>query len=232
MSSTEKQPIILFACKVFQSMVEPILSNGLFDEITYLDYGLHRVPDNLTSALQEKINEVKIPSVIVLGYGLCGNGLKGIQSRDHTLLIPRVDDCIAVLLGSYQTYRKEFVKEPGTYYLTKGWLEAGSDPLKEFHEVKEKYGEKDAQWIMDTQYQHYRRLVFIAHRQTDLDAYRAQAHEVAAYCNRWDMDYQEILGSDSYIRRLVKTAVSLDKADPDFLVIPPGKEVLQEMFIR
>ena len=56
-----------------------------------------------------------------------------------------------MLLGSYQNYMQEFTREPGTYYLTKGWLEAGSDPLKEYHEVREKYGDQDAEWIMDTQ---------------------------------------------------------------------------------
>ena len=232
MSNAEKVPRILIACRVLESMLETILPEGLFDHVAFLDYGLHRVPDKLTFAVQEAIDAVETPSLIVLGYGLCGNGLKGIQSRQHTLLVPRTDDCIAILLGSYQTYLKEFEKEPGTYYLTKGWLEAGSDPLKEYHEVKEKYGETDAQWIMDTQYQNYSRLVFIAHKQSDLDEYRFRAKEVADYCERWDMNYQEILGSDRYVRRLVETAASLDKADQDFLIITPGGEVRQEMFIR
>jgi hypothetical protein len=135
-------------------------------------------------------------------------------------------------LGSYRAYTQEFNKEPGTYYLTKGWLEAGSDPLKEYHEVREKYGEEDAQWIMDTQYQNYKRLVFIAHQQADLETYRSRAQDVAAYCERWGMDYQEILGSDRYFQRLVEVAASLDQADQDFLVIPPGQEIRQEMFIR
>jgi hypothetical protein len=229
---TEELPTIMIACRVFETMLETILPDGLFDQISYLDYGLHRVPDKLTQALQNEIDQVETPSLIVLGYGLCGNGLKGIQSRKHTLLIPRTDDCIAILLGSYHSYIQEFEKEPGTYYLTKGWLESGSDPLKEYHEVKEKYGEKDAHWIMDTQYQHYQRLVFIAHQQSDLDSYRPRAKEVAAYCQRWDMDYEEVLGSDKYVRRLVEIAASLDKADQDFLVIPPGIEIRQEMFIR
>ncbi len=222
----------MIACRVFESMLDRFLPEGSFDQVTYLDYGLHRVPEKLAWAVQQEINAVETPSLIVLGYGLCGNGLKGIQSRQHTLLIPRTDDCIAILLGSYATYLEEFSKEPGTYYLTKGWLEAGSDPLKEYHEVREKYGEEDAQWIMDTQYQHYKRLVFIAHQQEDLDGYRPRAQEVADYCQRWNMDYQEVLGSDRYVRRLIETAVSLDQADHDFLVIPPGKIVEQEMFLR
>ncbi|MFO7943729.1 MAG: DUF1638 domain-containing protein [Anaerolineales bacterium] len=225
-------PVIFIACKVFESMLSTEQQESLFDQVTYLDYGLHRVPDKLTHTVQEAIDEVHEPSLIVLGYGLCGNGLKGIQSRKHTLLIPRTDDCIAILLGSYQSYLKHFNQEPGTYYLTKGWLEAGSDPLKEYREVREKYGEEDAQWIMDTQYQHYKRLVLVAHQQDELEEYRPQAQEVAAYCSRWGMDYQEILGSDRYLARLLETAASLDKADEDFLVIPPQNEIRQEMFVR
>lgn len=232
MSPAERLPINFIACRIFESMMETILPEDLFQHITYLDYGLHRVPGNLTSEVQKAIDQLETPSLIVLGYGLCGNGLKGIQSRQHTLLIPRTDDCIAVLLGSYQRYLEEFDRQPGTYYLTKGWLEAGSDPLKEYQEVKEKYGEKDARWIMDTQYQHYQRLVLVAHQTSELETYRPQARQVADYCQRWGMDYQEILGSDRYVQRLVETAVSLDSADEDFLVIPPGGEIQQEMFLR
>ena len=46
------------------------------------------------------------------------------------------------------------------------------------------------------------------------------------------MEYQEVLGSDHYIQRLVETAASLEKTDQDFIIIEPGGEVRQEMFIR
>ena len=67
----------------------------------------------------------------MLGYSLCGNGLERINAGQHFLLIPRTDDCIAILLGFYQAYRPEMDKESGTYYLSKGWLEAGTNPLAE-----------------------------------------------------------------------------------------------------
>jgi hypothetical protein len=121
---------------------------------------------------------------------------------------------------------------PGTYYLSKGWLESGSHPLKEYEEYVPRYGEKEAMWIMDQQYQHYERLALVAHSQEDLDAYRPQAQDVARFCERWGMRYEEILGSDAYVRRLVEVAASLDQADGDFLVIPPGGEILQEQFMR
>ena len=94
---------------------------------------------------------------------------------------------------------------------------------------------------MDQQYQHYERLVLVAHSQADLETYRPQAQEVARFCERWGMRYEEILGSDGYVRRLVEVAAELASngdghhcrsADSDFLVIPPGGEIRQEQFMR
>lgn len=232
MSDNHKLPIVGISCKVFEGLIDRFLPSELSDQITFLDYGLHRVPQKLSWAVQSQIDEIEMPSLIILGYGLCGNGLDGIKARKHTLLIPRTDDCIAILLGSYSRYMKEFTSEPGTYYLTKGWLESGSDPLKEYKEVSEKYGPDQAEWIMDTQYQHYKRLAFIAHQEADLFEYRPSAKEVAAYCERWEMSYEEILGSDKYVRRLVEIALNLDKLDSEFLVVPPGGTLKQEAFLR
>jgi hypothetical protein len=232
MANHDKLPVVAISCKVFEGLIDRFFPSELVEQITFLDYGLHRVPNKLTFTVQNSIDEIDTPSLIVLGYGLCGNGLDGIKAKKHTLLIPRTDDCIAILLGSYSRYIQEFTSEPGTYYLTKGWLESGSNPLKEYHEISEKYGPKEADWIMDTQYQNYKRLAFIAHQEADLFKYRPSAKEVAAYCERWGMVYEEILGTDKYVRRLVEVAINLDELDSEFLVVPPGGTLTQEAFLR
>ncbi len=232
MASPQKLPVVILACEIMKSMLPDLLPDGLVDQLTYFDYGLHRVPNKLTWTLQEAIDSIETPSLIVLGYGLCGNGLNGIRARQHTLLIPRVDDCIAILLGSHKKYMQEFEAVPGTYYLSKGWLESGSHPLKEYHEYVEKYGEKDAAWVMDQQYRHYDRLALVAHTPADIDKYRAQAEAVARYCEQWGMRYEEILGSDVYVRRMIEVIAALEKADDDFVIVPPGGEIRQEQFIR
>jgi len=232
MSSPEKLPVVILACEIMKSMLPDLLPDDLAQDVTYFDYGLHRVPTKLTWTLQDAIDSIETPSLIVLGYGLCGNGLNGVQARQHTLLIPRTDDCIAILLGSHKKYMHEFESVPGTYYLSKGWLESGSHPLKEYHEYVEKYGEKDAAWVMDQQYQHYERLALVAHTPEDIDEYRAQAEAVARYCEQWGMRYEEILGSDVYVRRMVEVAAALQTADDDFVIVPPGGEIRQQQFIR
>ncbi|MHC4687605.1 MAG: DUF1638 domain-containing protein, partial [Planctomycetota bacterium] len=163
MSSSGKIPVVIIACRVLQSMLEKLLPERLADRTVFMDYGLHRVPANMTRELQDTMDAIKDPSLVVLGYGLCGNGLDGIVAGKHRLLIPKVDDCIAILLGSRQAYIREFTAVPGTYYLSKGWLESGSHPLKEYEEYAQKYGAEEAAWIMDQQYRNYERLVLVAH---------------------------------------------------------------------
>jgi Protein of unknown function (DUF1638) len=235
-----ERPVVVISCQVLQDLLVPLvqaLPAGLVREVTFMDYGLHRVPGKMTGTLQEVIDRIEEPSVVVLGYGLCGNGLNGLRAGRHALLVPRVDDCIALLLGSRRAYIREFEAVPGTYYLSKGWLESGSHPLKEYEEYVPKYGPKQAMWIMDQQYQNYERLALVAHSQEDLEKYRPQAQEVGRFCERWGMRYEEILGSDRYVRRLVEVAAAPGTAaEPaaggEFLVVPPGGEVGQEQFIR
>ena len=224
--------IVVIACKVFKDLIERHIPAELSHRVAYLDYGLHRVPVNLNQSLQETMDTIEQPSLILLGYGLCGNGLNGIRAGKHVLLVPRTDDCIAILLGSYTEYIHQFSKIPGTIYLSKGWLESGSNPLQEYQEYVSKYGEETAIWLMDQQYQHYERLVFVAHNQQDLEEYRTRVLDVAQFCKRWNMRYEEILGSEDYIRLLVETALDKNFVSDDFVLVKPGGEIHQDQFIR
>jgi hypothetical protein len=230
---TESQSLVVISCRVLQDMLEGLLPAGLAGRVTFLDYGLHRTPAQMTPTLQAMLEELPAPSRVVLGYGLCGNGTHTLRAGRHTLFLPRVNDCIALLLGSHEAYIREFEAEPGTYYLSKGWLESGSQPLKEYQECVARYGRESADWIMDLQYRNYKRLALVAHSQADLERYRPQAQEIARFCaERWGFRYEEILGSDAYVRRLAALAVAPDETDRDFICVPPGGEIHQDQFAR
>jgi hypothetical protein len=215
-------PIIFIACRVFEALLSRHIPAELKDRVTFMDYGLHASPKKLRKTLQAEIDSITTPSLIVLAYGMCGNGLKDIQSGIHTLLMPKTEDCIAIFLGSDEAYRAEFNANPGTYYLTGGWLEAGSDPLKEYEKYVEKYGQTTADFVMNEQYKNYKRIALVGHSDEDLSAYRERAMQVAEYAKRWGMTYHEISGSDGYIRRLVEVATDLSKVNDAFLLIPPN----------
>jgi hypothetical protein len=225
-------PLVVLACRVLQSMMERHLQQT-GTPATFMDYGLHRTPQLMTPALQEVLDGMVEPSTVIVGYGLCGNGLAGLKSGRHTLIVPRADDCIMMLLGSYARYIEEFSAEPGTYYLTKGWLESGSNPMKEHGEYLQRYDQETADWLIDEQYKNYQRIVLVAPSQAELEAYRARAMEVAEFCNRrWGFRYEERLGSEAFIEQLMTEAHQLHQSSDDFLVIPPGGEIRQDMFFR
>ncbi|MGZ9166626.1 MAG: DUF1638 domain-containing protein [Anaerolineales bacterium] len=92
--------------------------------------------------MQEKIDQAsQHADVLLLGYGLCSMAVVGLHATTSHLVIPRVDDCIAIFLGSCKAYKEQSQQEPGTYDLTKGWIEAGDTPFQENHRLVEKYGE-------------------------------------------------------------------------------------------
>jgi hypothetical protein len=104
MISVTKRPIVVVACQVFQDLFVRFATLSEVQKFIFLDYGLHCVPRKLNQVVQETVDSLVEPSLIVLGYGLCGNGLHGIRAGKHTLLISRSDDCVAILLGSYARY--------------------------------------------------------------------------------------------------------------------------------
>ena len=232
MTDPTSRPIVVLACKVFKDLFDRLVQAGTIRQFIYLEYGLHNYPKKLNEAVQESLDALAEPSLVVLGYGLCGNGLDGIQAGKHTLLISRADDCIAIFLGSYERYQMEFKAESATYYLTKGWLESGSDPLREYRKYVERYGAAKADWLIDHLYHNYKRIVLVAHSQEDLDTYRGRAREVAKFCERWGMRYEEILGSTNFFERLMQASSIPELAAGDLILVPPGGELRQKQFLR
>lgn len=110
---------LVIACATVIEEMSPFLPENVSSET--LDFGLHLQPNHLKKALQEKIDRASLHAdVLLLGYGLCSLAVVGLRATTAHLVIPRVDDCIAIFLGSCNAYREQTQKEPGTYYLTKG----------------------------------------------------------------------------------------------------------------
>lgn len=220
---------MVLACRALENVLAPHV--GADVRVIYKEYGLHVRPDTMAPALQAELDALPEPSTVLIGYGLCGGGLAGLRAGVHELIIPRTDDCIAILLGSRAAYRAAFDEHPGTYYLTKGWLESGSHPLAEHAAFVQLYGEARAGRLMDMMYRNYTRLCFIAGEPADLERYGPLAREVAAFCEaRWGMAYEERVGSDALVARLMAAPGRRDGLAKDLLIVPPGGTVRAEMF--
>jgi hypothetical protein len=231
---SEKQPILIIACAIFREVLNTLIADRSASVI-FMDYGLHLTPQKMKTAIQAHIDALNKPHLVLIGYGLCGNGLVGLQSRQHTLVIPRVDDCIALFLGSRAAYLRAFQDNPATYYLTPGWIECGGEPWSAYQECSAKYGPDKAAWIGDAMYRHYRRLCFVAFTQEELGKYRPRALQIADFCREhWGWQYEERVGSDALIRRLIRSGAGIAEipgSNGEFVVVEPGQEVRQESFM-
>jgi hypothetical protein len=214
----------LIACEVFKDEFEAISPPDLTR--SYLPQGLHRTPGKMPAAIKESLDGIG-PEVetVVLGYGLCSNGVVGVASRTASLIVPRVHDCIALLLGSRERYEEEVAACPGTYYITPGWALYGSTSLSSYkNEYLPKYGEEDARYIAQELLKNYKRVALIDHGVGDMQAARAHAAEMAEV---FGLAYQEIPGSLEYIRRLVNGPWD----DGDFVVVEPGTAISPTPFM-
>jgi hypothetical protein len=208
--------IIVIACPTVIEELKPLLPSAI--DVRTLDFGLHVNPEKLRQVLQAEIDSVdQEATTIILGYGLCSNAAVGLRTVNSTLVIPRVDDCIAIFLGSTQTYRDQARKAPGTYYLTKGWIEVSDTPFEEHKRMVERYGKRRADRVMAVMLKNYTRLAYIDTGCKDQEQYRDHARKTAA---KFNLNYEEIPGSLRLIRKMIQ-----GPWDEDFVVVPPGQMV-------
>ncbi len=225
------RPTVVISCSVLNDLLGKRLPAGI--PVTWMDITLHNTPKKLAAALQERIDALSEPSTIIVGYGLCGNGLVGVKSGVHTLVIPRTHDCVAIFLGSHQRYVERFFASANTYYLTKGWLDARDEPLSDYLDYVKQFDEETADYLVEMKYKHYRKLCMVGFSQQELDGCRADAMKVADFCKqRFGMEYEETIGTTELIEALISMPERIDSGDEEFVVVPPGGEITLDMFLR
>lgn len=213
----------VIACATVIEDMLPILPQDVTHEV--LDFGLHLDPNSLKQVLQDKINEASADvDVLLLGYGLCSMAVVGLTATTATLVIPRVDDCTAIFLGSCHAYQREHQKEPGTYYLTKGWIEVGDTPFDEHNLLVERYGKAKAERMTKLMLKNYTRLALINTGQYEIEKYREYSKKTA---KTFDLRFEEIEGSSNMIEQMLT-----GPWDDDFVVIRPGESVKYAQFTR
>ena len=212
----------VLACATVMEEMLPLMPPDMPREV--LDFGLHVNPASLKAALQAAIDASTAEAdVIVLGYGFCSMAVVGLQARGRTLVVPHVDDCISIFLGSRDEYRRQTRAEPGTYYLTKGWIEVGDTPFSEYDRLVERYGATRAERLIRLSIKHYTRLALIDTGRGDMSSYRDFTRALA---HRWDLRFEEIQGSNQLVRKML-----FGPWDDDFVVISPGETIRLEHFL-
>jgi hypothetical protein len=206
----------VIACATVLEEMLPLMPPGM--KYQRLEFGLHNEPDKLKKSLQEAIDAVE-PDIdtVLLGYGLCSRSVTGLKSEKCTLVIPKIDDCIGIFLGSLDEYNRQHRSQPGTLYYTKGWIEAHENPHDQMPDLVKKYGEAKAQSYFKILIKNYTRMVFINTGNYKIESYRERIQTSAKELN---LRYEEIKGSNALIKKML-----LGQWDGDFVIAPPGKVI-------
>jgi hypothetical protein len=211
-------------------------------DVEFLPKGLHDIgSDGMRDRLQAVLDRVDAAryEAVLFGYGLCNNGLVGLQARAIPLVFPRAHDCITMFLGDKQRYLEYFYQNPGVYFMTTGWVErnetgefrqasvqhkSGMD--LSFEELVAKYGEDNARFLYEQlgqqlreQPRNYRQMTFIEMGIEPDDRFEQRTREEAA---KRGWAFEKIQGDLSLVKRLVDGPWDAD----DFLVVPAGGRVV------
>jgi hypothetical protein len=228
----------LIACEIFYREFSAALARSphLVDA-EFLPKGLHDVGTcEMRNRLQNAVDRVDSGyDAILIGYGLCNNGIVGLTSRATSLIIPRAHDCITLFLGSKERYLEYFQSNPGVYFQTTGWIERGEvngelsqlaigQKLKlkqSFEEMVAHYGEENARYLWEqlgSLEKNYRKMTFIEMGIEPDGSFERVAAEKAR-ARSWE--YEKVQGDMSMFYRLVNGIWN----EQQFLVVPPGCRV-------
>jgi len=228
---------LLIACEVlYREVCLAVAYSRNIVDIEFVTQGLHDIESDEMCGRLQKIADTPEPgkySAILLGYGLCNNGIVGLTAKQSRIVVPRAHDCIALFLGSKERYREYFDNNPGTYFKTSGWIERDRVNMesmpstkmgklgldKTYQEYVNIYGEENARYIMDALgggLANYSKYAYIEFDFAKCLGYDKQTEKEAAE-KKWK--FQRLPGD----MRLIKMLVDGDWPEEEFLTLNPGQ---------
>lgn len=213
---------LVIGCRSTESELFAALkkTNTVYD-IVWIEARLHNVKKKLNKALSDLISEATDYNTILFATGFCGNSILGLESQHARLIIPRVDDCASLLIGSAKK-KSDFL---GSYFLTECWLKSEGNIWDEYKRTVARYGTKRADAIFQTMFAHYKRVTILDTGCYDLVKTRETAAEIA---KAFSLELNILPGTLSYLEDLLTGNWDSDR----FLIVPPRNKISAEDLIR
>lgn len=193
-------------------------------EFQFVSMGLHLHPEKLHRELQKLSDQSRGYSRIILGFGLCGGAANQLRAPGCQLTIPRVHDCIPLLLGSISQYRQLSDQNIGTFYLSGGWIEGEHSFINEYRRICQKFGSPKALHILNQIFENYNQLTYITTGHPREEINLSESQNLAQLLNL-TLAIQE--GSPQYFEKIIYGPWD----DADFINIAPGGIVDEQDFL-
>lgn len=229
----------LISCEIFyRELCWAVARSPNTVDIEFLPKGLHDIgSEGMSARLQAVLDRVDDPryEAVLLGYGLCNNGIAGLRSGKYRLIVPRAHDCITLFLGSSERYLEYFNSHPGVYFETTGWMERGKADGElsqlsvgkvlgvgqSYEDLVARYGEDNAKFLwseLGDLRKNYSQFTYIEMGVGPEGEFERGAREQAGERN-WK--FEKIAGNLRLFQRLVDGPWD----EKEFLLVPAGKQI-------
>lgn len=188
-----------------------------------VDRKYHDDPKKMKEKLLEKIEELP-PEVdtILMALGFCGGSLEAMPLTKR-MVVPRVDDCITMLLHTDDNWHSN-LKKPGHMYLRDRDTGAYSvEGMKK--KWYEEYGEEDGEFIFETMFSNYTNADII-----DTGVYDCHSEEYLTEAQR----NADLIGCPlSYVQgsNILMEKLVFGQWDQQFIVVEPGQVLSNQDFL-
>lgn len=203
--------VALICCRMLESELKRICDDeNISVPIYWIDAGFHNNPEKLHEKLQNLFDSLPrdITRVILL-FSLCGQAVLGLKTENFDLIMPRTDDCIALLLGG----NDKKIDNSGTFFLTEKWLDDEKSITNEYKYALQKYGPSKCERIFKRQFAHYSVLGILDTGCYDVNSLLSKTASISKLLEL----NQRIIPTDC---NMLKQLVCLSKLDVDTLPNP------------
>ncbi len=216
---------IILSCESLQVYIDAAQhASGTNYPVYWLQRKYHDDPAMMRRHILETLSSLpREADTVLVAMGFCGGSWDQVVA-DRRIVLPRVDDCITLLLHRNDEYQPN-LKQMGHMYMLDGDPEKFS-PERMFESLSEKYEQWKAEALFDMWFENYRFLDVIDTGLFDCysESFAAQAQRSAdlIHCA---LDY--VPGSNRLLEKLLR-----GQWDEQFLVAEPGHKIVHKDFFE
>ena len=210
----------ILCCRTLEPEVRLAMARcGAAAELTVLQENHHDVPRRLRENIQAQLDVMTGVDRVLMAFTTCGGAMTGLKTGDFELVIPRMDDCLSLLMGSMER-RKAALEGGFGMFVTESWMNHEKGIEAELERICRAYPPQRAQRVIRAMYGNFDSLNVIDTGAYDLNTILPRTQKLA---ERLQLKHRIVEGTTSCLETLLQGPY-----DPArFILIPPHSIVTE-----